>query len=450
MRREKASALVVSGLFATIVFFTITGPIFSFALRSTTTDQAFFSTPVNLSNDSGSARYPNVQSYGTYVYVSWTEEARGIKFRASSDNGSTWYPPLDSPALNLTSSAGGVAQYPLMSANGSNVYVVWSQGTEASQMQIFEATSTNYGISFDTPVQLTSGSGGFITPVIASWGNDVYVGYINNDGGYGNGREAYVICSANQGDTWTRPYAFGNREPQLATYGGQYVYAIADYSLIVSSNNCENWNTPLQNFNSREPWIWAYGPNVYAAWESGSSQSDVYVTSSNNYGQTWSSLTTLNSSAIPDQWAPMVWAYGNSAWIATREYPGGPKGDVWVFTTSNGGETWSSGLSLSGKGIRESAETFPYTVRSSDGENVFVGWSHQVSSGYWTFMVSYSANGGLNWTSAPGINVSQNPNGEAGFENDVATGSISSSGTNCFATWQFTNSTSDQVYFAYS
>jgi hypothetical protein len=423
-------------------------PSLTFAFHYSTLQS--FSAPINLSNDTGSAKYPNVQNSGENVYVSWTEESGGIEFRASSDGGLNWQPPLSSPALTI-SSPGGITQYPLMMDNGSNVYVVWSQGTESTNMQIYEATSTNYGQNFSAPVQLTSGYGGYITPVIASWGDDVYVGYIDNS----YGRSAYVTCSADEGasGTWTKPFSIGDREPQLAAWGGQYVYAIADWNLFTSSNNCGSWtnNTPSTWTNQpvmlpKEPWIWAYGPNVYATWETGSSDSVVQISVSNNFGQTWSPTTTL-STTVPDSWAPMVWAYGNSAWIADRAHPGGPKGDLWVYSTTNGGLNWSSAVSLSGKG---SPETFPYTVRSSDGEDVFVVWSHEVSTGYWTLMVSYSSNDGSSWTSAPGLNVSQNPNGEAGFENDIATASISSFEENCYAAWQFTNGTTNQIYFSYS
>src|ERR1700730_15629334 len=103
-----------------------------FVLLSSTAQSVFasnpvvFSSPLNLSNDAFSAKQPNVQNIGSHVYVSWTESARGIYFRSSPDNGTTWSPPLDSPPKKL-SLKGGTAQYPLMAAFGSDVYVVWSQ-----------------------------------------------------------------------------------------------------------------------------------------------------------------------------------------------------------------------------------------------------------------------------------------------------------------------------------
>src|ERR1700680_3221720 len=103
-----------------------------FVLLSSTAQSVFasnsvvFSSPLNLSNDAFSAKEPNVQNVGSHVYVAWTESSRGIFFRSSPDNGTTWSPPLGSQATKL-SMKGGTAQYPLMAAVGSDVYVVWSQ-----------------------------------------------------------------------------------------------------------------------------------------------------------------------------------------------------------------------------------------------------------------------------------------------------------------------------------
>jgi hypothetical protein len=154
------------------------------------------------------------------------------------------------------------------------------------------------------------------------------------------------------------------------------------------------------------------------------------------------------TNTVPDSWAPMLWAHGNSAWIAERQNPGGSAGQVWVYTTTNNGTSWNNPVSLSGRGASGSAETFPYTVASSDQVNVFVAWSHQIRSGYWTFMISYSGDGGIHWTAPPGINVSKNNNGEAGRETDIATGAISSYGATCYAAWQYTSGTSNQIYYA--
>jgi hypothetical protein len=398
-----------------------------------------------------------VQNVGMNVYVSWTEGSGGIKFRASYNGGLTWNPPLNKPALTI-SAKGGTTQYPLMSANGSNVYVTWSQTIGSTGLQVMEATSVNNGTSFGTPVQLSSGtvSGGFITPVIASWGNNVYVGYLN-----ASSQQSYVTCSANLGakGSWTVPFQFGYfHEPQLAAWGGQYVYATSDASLQVSSDNCGigassgmvNWtnDSPFPTFIHAEPWIEASGPNVVDTWETKGSTSVVQAMYSDDYGATWSAPFNLTT-ALPDAWNPMLGISGNNTWIALQEYPGGANSQIFAYNSSNGGQSWSSPTWIGGKQGANTATSYPFTVSSTDGKNVFVGFSQQVNAnGYWVFRVAYSPNGGASWTMQPGVNASGNSNGEAGDNNDVATGAISSFGPDCFATWQFITSSSSQIYFS--
>ena len=321
---------------------------------------------------------------------------------------------------------------------------------------MFEATSTNGGVNFNKPVQLTNANttGGYITPVIASWGNNVYIAYVN-----ASSQLSYVTCSASAGATWTQAYNFGAfHEPQLAAVGGNLVYAISDRSLQVSSDNCGigattgnvNWtdDTPSLGIHA-EPWIVASGRNVYAVWETKKSTSQVQVMTTNSSGVTWTAPVNL-STTLPDAWNPMIGAVGNRSWVAFQQFPGGSNSQIFVYTTSSAGKSWSSPVSLSGKGLAGSQTSFPFNVASSDGQNVFVAWSQQISSGYWVLRVGYSGDGGTTWTAAPGINVSQNTVGQAGDNNDVATAEISSNGTHCYAVWQYINGLSNQIYFASS
>src|SRR5271165_5935086 len=88
--------------------------------------QNSFGTAINLSNDHKKASDPMVANVGENVYVAWTEGAGGILFRASSDGGSIWAPPLSKPGMKI-SSEGGTTQFPVIIATGTNVYIAWSQ-----------------------------------------------------------------------------------------------------------------------------------------------------------------------------------------------------------------------------------------------------------------------------------------------------------------------------------
>jgi hypothetical protein len=381
------------------------------------------SQPANLSNGAGNATNPDIFNVGTHLYIAWAEGGSGLLFRESPDGGTTWSPPLNSSALNIAPA--GRTSAPLISANGSNVYVVWSQTIGTTGAQIVEATSTNYGASFGTPIQITSGTGPYITPVIASWGTLVAVAYDKNGA-------SYVTTSLNNGSTWGPPQLLStNHEPQLAVWQSN-VYAIADPLFFAVSNNAgANWTVHSVGPTGSEGWLAAYGNNVYAAWETKNSSSQVYVLVSN------------------DSWAPMVWAYGSSAWVALHTQPGGNDSTVYVYTTKDNGSTWSTPIQLSKQLSNYSDTSFPFTIASSNGLDVFTAWSQQLSPTTWNLMVSYSNDGGTTWIAPSGVNVSQNPNGTSGSDNsDLADGAITSFGSSCYAVWQLINQTSNQVYFA--
>ena len=266
----------------------------------------------------------------------------------------------------------------------------------------------------------------------------------------------FVTCSSDAGVSWTHPFKYGSfYEAQVSAWGGKYVYAAGDGSLSVSSNNCGSW-TAINIHQSgsgymAEPWIGGYGANAYMAWETKGSNSNAQVSSTNNNGSNWSPVINLS---VSNAWAPMIGAYGKSSWIAVQTHPGSSASQIYVFTTSNAGKIWSGPRSLSGAPAKGSDTSFPFTVATSDGQNVFVAWSQQISPGYWVMRVASSADGGSTWFSTPSSpaasTISQNTNGEAGNNNDVATGAISAFGTHCYVVWQFTNGATSQIYFSSS
>ncbi len=120
-----------------------------------------FGSAVNLSHDSGKATEPAVSSNGDNVYVAWTEGSGGLFFRASSDGGKIWVPPLTSAALKI-SNPGHTTQFPVMftqnqSVAGGTVLISWAQAVGSTGLQIFAAVSTNNGVSFKTTQVSTRG-----------------------------------------------------------------------------------------------------------------------------------------------------------------------------------------------------------------------------------------------------------------------------------------------------
>lgn len=432
-------SLIVAGVFLLSTFSVVS--LFSVAQTAPT-----FSTPINISNDTGNAKWPNVQNNGTNVYVAWTEEDNGILFRSSPNGGSTWNPPTTSAALKL-SPKGGVASYPLMAEYGSNVYVVWSQTPKSSEpAQIYLAVSTNNGVSFSPAILVYSDSTvAQVTPVIAAWGTTVYVAWAQ-------GSDSYVATSTNSGASFGAPFEYSTlHEPQLAA-SGSYGYAIADgNALYVTSNNGASWEKfTISGCCGAEPWIMASESYAVASWETKGTSSKIYAVSSQNYGASWSKSPSTLSSAMNDSWSPMIGIEGENVVIAWRTNPGGTLAQEYVATSSNGGVSWTAPVSI---GIPQRINAWPFTVTLS-GDNAYIMWSEKVNSvstsTAWQTLVVYGSLSGTTWSwSAPVSLTGSNPILGAQPEQDVATGAISSYGTSAYAVWQ-NNATTSQIYFSTS
>jgi hypothetical protein len=397
-----------------------------------------FSNPINLSNDAFSAKEPNVQNVGSHVYASWTESSRGIYFRSSADNGTTWNPPFSSIAMKI-SLKGGSAQYPLIAAYGSNVYVVWSQSNgTGTQLQVFFTSSVNYGKTFSKPQVIdATPSSASITPVVAAYGTNVYVALIV-------GKASFVKGSSNNGTTWN-PIATisNNHEPQLAALGNN-AYAVADGGYLYTNNSGLTWHK-VSIFEGSEAFVAAWGTNVVVAGETKGNNSVVKVEASHNSGVSFTTPFTVSAS-ITDSWAPMVGVWGNLMYVAWRSNPGSFNSQEYVAVSKDAGVTWISPIPI-GVGGRDNQ--WPFTIAIS-GNNTFIMWSEKVratTTSPWQTLVSYSANNGSSWTLLPSL--SKTPTSGAQPENDIATGAISTFSTHGFAVWQ-NNQTTPQVEFAVS
>jgi hypothetical protein len=423
------------------VWLLVSGTLTVFSFQQSQNQTIAYSPAFNLSNDKGNAIFPMDANSGSNVYVVWTEGSSGIFFRSSPDNGTTWNPPLTSPPLKINSGTQGT-QYPMISANGSNVYVTWTNGITGGQPQLFFAASTNYGISFSPAIQITSGTNASITPVISSWGNVVYVGYAQDS-------HSYVIASTNAGVTWTAPFEVSSQhEPQVYA-SAKSGTIVTDGGMAVTMNNGTTWKKIDVSGGccGAEPWVWGYGPNVYVAWETKGSLSTVHFLYSHNYGETWTTPILL-SSTLPDAWGPKIAAYGNNVIITTTVHPDSGQAQNYIYVSNNAGVTWTGPISESGTAVDVGTSLNVYEW----GSDIFAIWGREDPSGTWATYGTYSTNNGSSWVSSPGIDISNNPSGVAADANDVSTGWVVNFGTAAFATWQYQNgsTTNSQIYFASS
>jgi hypothetical protein len=344
-------------------------------------------------------------------------------------------------------------------ATASHVYVVWSQSV-SNVLQIFFASSSNYGTSFSKAIQLTSGSSpnGFITPVIAASGSDVYVAYT------AHGKNSYVVSSDNYGSSgsWSLPFHYSSsHEPQIAAEGTN-AYAIADgVGIGVTNNGGKSWYIASHLMNEGdEPWVAASGKYVYVVSQTKTSNGNIHFFYSNNYGKlgSWTKEPGVDiSGSITDTWEPQLTVSGSYLYVTFHKLSSPITN--YVVVSSDNGKTWSSPIVLSGTGhhfgfatqIATSGCGGGYSCTGSPSSYVFTVWPVRMSSSNWRMFASASSNYGASWTAPPGIDVSNNPTGVAGPNNDIATSSIAANGSHAFVVWQQIDSSGlAQVYFSHS
>jgi hypothetical protein len=221
--------------------------------------------------------------------------------------------PKFSTAINLSNDA-NKAQEPTVSNNGQNVYVAW---TEASK-----------GIYF----RESSNGGSTWTPATTSAGLR-----LSTKGGTAQFPVMFTeYQSVNSGDVyvaWAQTVTQANGSKILQIF------------VAASTNNGVSFTTTQLSHNSTNsqntPAIAAYGSDVYVAWFSAklsySSPGGIYVSSSSNNGQTWSSPTDIYPLSTNGE-AEIVATTGNNVYVMMDQ-------SNFVYS-HNSGATWSKYVAL--------------------------------------------------------------------------------------------------------
>ena len=113
---------------------------------------------INVSNNTGDSQFPQIAvSENNNVYVTWVDTTSGnvdTFFAASNNNGVIFSTPI-----NLSNNT-GLSNNPQIATSGNNVYVTWIDNTPGNE-DIFFAASNNNGTSFGTPINLSNNTGLF-------------------------------------------------------------------------------------------------------------------------------------------------------------------------------------------------------------------------------------------------------------------------------------------------
>ena len=304
-----------------------------------------------------------------YVYAGWMQYAGNkiyIAIRVSADGGSTW-----GTVRKLFTSNQGQYDIVLATTASGAVYATYMQGNH-----IMFTKSTDHGVTFTTPIQVSGGTWAD-KPWIATSasGTDVYIMWTTR----GN---LYAVNSHNAGSTWSTPlqvtnetgmYYFSNGGTVLPN--GTAVMAGSEYpesgnvtgqtgpipiAVFRTTNGGTSWtravpdtlNTGVTYATSSVTTVASDDNGTLALVYSGSltvgASGHVYVRRSTDSGATWGARAELTTSAGgADATSVAAAGKGNGQFTVTWMDARGGGWNVWQRGSTDGGLTWTADAKVS-------------------------------------------------------------------------------------------------------
>ena len=342
-----------------------------------------FDPPTDLSNNAAGSSGQQMIASGNNVYVVWQDESNGgdrdIFFTVSNDNGQTFDPPTD-----LSNNAGDSDRQQMI-ASGSNVYVVWVDGSNGGDEDIFFTVSNDNGQTFDPPTDLSNNAGRSFNQQMIVSGNNVYV--VWQDESNGGDNDIFFTASNDNGQTFDPPTDLSNNADisfnQQMIISGNNVYVVweddsnggdRDIFFTVSNDNGQTFDPPTDLSNnggfSETQQMIISGNNVYVVWEDDSNggDRDIFFTVSNDNGQTFDPPTDLSNNAGNSFGQQMI-ASGNNVYVVWIDDSNGGDDDIFFTASNDNGQTFDPPTDLS-----NNADGSGRQQMIVSGNNVYVVW----------------------------------------------------------------------------
>ena len=281
---------------------------------------------INLSNNQQASYNPWIASSENNVYVIWNDGGESqevdfgkgekriidlivgnmeILFARSEDEGDSF------KVVNLSNTQ-ELSWNPRIAVESNNVYVVWNEGTEKSD--IFFAISTNYGASFSKPINVSNSEEESFDAGIAVDGKNVYLLWKEKISGV---TDIFFAMSDNDGTSFSEPINLSNssgqseitRDTQIDVFDGR-VFTIwyddtdGNFDVFFSSSAEKGltFRTPinLSNSSSKSEFaqISVQNQNVFVIWnEFSMDESEIMLRVSKDYGESFGDKINLSNDA---------------------------------------------------------------------------------------------------------------------------------------------------------
>lgn len=349
---------------------------------------------------------------GTRLRALWLDFRNAnydVRTARSTDGGATWG---GSAPVNLDDTGSARQSYVRLAAdNQGNTLAIWQDygghtgsrlyaafrpitGTWGSNVRIDAASDSQYG-----PDLLTDGIGTWY----AAW-------YDYRDGN----TNIFSSHSTDNGATWSAAVRVNDvvgsslrRSPHLAIDGGGTLYAVWNdnrsgnglYGLYVATSNDhgQTWSTnlPVPPASEHSQWQWGFTADL-AAGEPGhlylvwGQNSTIWFSESNDAGATWSAAYQVNDVSTDSRCCPSIAvAPDGSVHVAWDDSRNGNGSDNIYYSRRDPAGVWGANVRVDDDTFR--ADNLDLTV--DDAGNAYLIWQ-DVRNGDWDIYYSYRAVGG--------------------------------------------------------
>jgi hypothetical protein len=363
----------------------VTSILFLFVLAGTgsssiaQTQSLSFTNALNLSNTRSDSQSPELISSHDGLFAVWVETDSGrsnIFFSKSTNDGVTFDTPL-----NLSGSSQGQSSSPAIVTNGKNVYVIWQSSTSGNSTILFTKSSDG-GTSFEKPGRLSEISKNSAFPQIALSENHIYSSWVEK---LNNSTNIKLAKSDDGGNSFQNPIS------------------ITDITGNVGI-----------------PKLSAYGNEVNLIWEDNSKGNfEIFLSKSTDYGTSFDKPSDV-SNTIGQSGAPQLAASENNLYAIWMDNTSGNY-DILFSRSTDSGKSFGKPLNLSNLHGDSG-----YPTISVSGKLVYVTWTQTISNTNYDIFFTKSSDGGETFDKP--INLSNNP-GASGWPQIV------SNGNNVYVNW---------------
>lgn len=343
-------------------------------------------------------------SKGNIIAVWGAEEIPGfgseidLAYRVSSDNGATW-----SALATLNSEAAtdsGDDEYPKVLTTGNGRWIVVWQADVGGSDNIFYSMSDDKGATWTPQASLYSTTDTVTNsqPCIANDGGNNWVvawSSVYDTGSIGADADILYTYSSDNGDTWSSRSPLDSRASSDSAFESTCTLAMDATGKAIAA-----WLSPND-----------LGGTI------GTDQ-DIFVSTSSDFGQTWSTSAVANDDAATDgrfdrEPALAMDDSGNALllWSGQRT---GIDYDLFVASTSDHGATWNSVGTVNSEAFTDPTDDRAPSLKTDNEGNWLVVWRDLAQSNS-TISSSVSTDYGQNWSDK--VNVDEGAMGGTAFYN---------------------------------